>query len=289
VKISQYKSRAWQNRARAQRYAAATGSTTDLSYFMVERYLDRLAAEVPAGAEVLDVGCGTGVLSLALLARGFRVTGVDISAEMLEQLRRRPGAEGLQLRQGDVFELPVPDGSFDAVVSRWVLPHFPQWPLAVIEAATKLRPGGVLMFDICSEPSRAIAGELPAAFGYELDGERGGRAFYATADLGQLRQAAESAALELVDVSPLGFFRKNAAIAAGLGQEGFVEYERELERAFADPGAGAFLRWFEANVAPRLPLEMATELVVTMRRAGAQAGPLGLVRRARSLLSPTRG
>ena len=289
MKISQYKSKAWQNRARAQKYAVATGSTQDLAYFMVERYLDRLAAEVPAGARVLDVGCGTGVVTLALLDRGFEVTGVDISAEMLEQLRARLGERKPELLQGNVFDLPVPDDAFDAIVTRWVLPHFPQWPLAVAEAATKLKPGGVLLFDMCSESSRAIAGPLPAAYGYDLDGERGGRGFYATADLPQLRLAADSAGLELVDVSPLGFFRKNAAIAGALGEAGCQEYEAELERAFADPAAGAFLRWFEANVAPRLPLEMATELVVTMRRPAEGKGARDMLRRAGSLLRPRRG
>jgi protein-L-isoaspartate O-methyltransferase len=288
VKTSEYKSKAWQNQARAQKYVAATSSTKDLAYFMVERYLDRLAAEVPAGARVLDIGCGTGVVTLALLERGFEVTGVDISAEMLEQLRARLGKFKPQLLQGDVFDLPVPNDSFDAIVSRWVLPHFPQWPLSVMEAATKLRPGGVLLFDMCSEPNRALSGPLPPAFGYDLDGDRDARGFYATVGLGQLRQNADAAGLELVDVSPLGFFRKNAAIAGALGQDGLLEYERELERAFADPGAGAFLRWFEANVSPHLPLEMATELVVTMRRPEKDDGARRLVRRVRSLLRPGR-
>lgn len=59
------------------------------------------------GGRVLELGVGTGRLALPLAARGLHVTGIDASAEMLDQLRAKPGAEQLDLVHADMAELPV--------------------------------------------------------------------------------------------------------------------------------------------------------------------------------------
>jgi ubiquinone/menaquinone biosynthesis C-methylase UbiE len=269
VKISDFKTKAWQNADKAKKYSKATGSTTDLSYLLAERYLDVLGQYAPAGGKVLDMGCGTGVISLALADRGYQVTAVDVSKEMLEQLEQSIGDRSIELSQGDIFALPVPDGAFDAIISRWVLPHFPQWPLAVIEAAKKLKPSGALLFDICSAENVELAwqsGDIPPSFGYSFGKEAKARAFYAHVSPAELELVAESAGLELKLVQPLGFFRQNAVIASGLGEQGYAEFKLELERQFATEQVREFVRWFETVVTPNLPLTMATEAVVVMRK-----------------------
>lgn len=60
------------------------------------------------GGRVLELGVGTGRLALPLAAKGLRVTGVDASPEMLDQLRAKDGAEQLDLVLADMAELPVP-------------------------------------------------------------------------------------------------------------------------------------------------------------------------------------
>lgn len=65
------------------------------------------------GGRVLELGVGTGRLALPLAARGLQVTGVDASAEMLDRLRTKDGAEQLTLVEADMAELPV-DGPFAA-------------------------------------------------------------------------------------------------------------------------------------------------------------------------------
>ena len=96
--------------------------------------------------DALDVGCGTGFLSLELAARGHRVTGIDFAPAMLVEARRKSAESGFSIRfeEGDAENLPFAAGSFDLVVSRhllWTLPH----PEAAIDEWIRvLRPGGRL-------------------------------------------------------------------------------------------------------------------------------------------------
>lgn len=105
-----------------------------------------LAAAVPDGGLVLDLGCGVG-RDLASLARsGTRAVGVDIALPMLAVARRRHPA----LVCGDLTRLPLPDAVADAVwcVAAWVHIGRRDLPRAVAELARVLRPGGVAVVGI---------------------------------------------------------------------------------------------------------------------------------------------
>ena len=99
---------------------------------------------VPAGARWLDVGCGTGALSAAIV-RGCDpadVLGVDPSQGFVEHARAHvPGA---RFAVGDAGDLPAPDAGFDASVSGLVLNFVPDPARAVAEMARVVRPGGVV-------------------------------------------------------------------------------------------------------------------------------------------------
>ena len=96
--------------------------------------------------DALDVGCGTGFLSLELAGRGHRVTGIDFAPQMLAEARKKAAAQGVAVRfeEGDAEQLPFAEGSFDLVMTRhvlWTLPHPEQ---AIDEWIRVLRPGGRL-------------------------------------------------------------------------------------------------------------------------------------------------
>jgi ubiquinone/menaquinone biosynthesis C-methylase UbiE len=81
-----------------------------------------------APLDVLDVGCGTGFLSLLLAERGHRVTGVDVAPAMLAEARVKATTQGLPVNfiEGDVEALDLPPASLDLIVERhvlWTLPH----------------------------------------------------------------------------------------------------------------------------------------------------------------------
>ena len=95
------------------------------------------------GREVLDLGCGTGRHTAWLAAAGARVTAVDFSAGMLEEARRKVSSGRVRFIVHDLHEpLPLPDASFDAVVSGLVLEHLRDLPGFFSEARRVLRPAG---------------------------------------------------------------------------------------------------------------------------------------------------
>jgi len=102
------------------------------------------AADLPAGARVLDVACGSGNAALAAARCGCRVTGLDYVPELLDRVRARSVAEGLpiELEQGDAEALPYPDGSFDAVLSVVGVMFTPNQERAAAELARVCRPNG---------------------------------------------------------------------------------------------------------------------------------------------------
>jgi SAM-dependent methyltransferase len=106
-------------------------------------FLDETLARIPAGSDVLELGCGTGVDAVEL-ADGRRYTGVDISSTMLAAAARRvPDAT---LIHADLTTLDLEPASFDAVVSLYVFGHLPatEHEPAYARIATWLRPGGRL-------------------------------------------------------------------------------------------------------------------------------------------------
>ncbi len=100
------------------------------------------------GLEVLDVGCGTGLLSFLALDKGAaRVAGVDFASHMLEQCRQKAtvrglGADRAEFLSGDAGNLPYQDRTFDAVVSSMLLGMTPEQSKVLSEIRRVLRPGG---------------------------------------------------------------------------------------------------------------------------------------------------
>ena len=109
------------------------------------RYESTLVEGLPAGAGVLDLGCGAGVPTTRRLARHFKVTGVDISGRQIARARRSvPGASFIH---GDMTKLDMPAGSFDGVAAFFSIIHVPREEhLGLLEAIEAwLRPGGLFV------------------------------------------------------------------------------------------------------------------------------------------------
>jgi len=118
-----------------------------------ERAMLALLPESLDGYSVLDAGCGSGRYVLHALGRGAtRVTGVDASAAMLdrasEELATLPTNATVELVQGDVTHLPMPNAWADLTLSGLVLGHLDNLESALAELRRVTRPGGLLL---CSD------------------------------------------------------------------------------------------------------------------------------------------
>ena len=107
--------------------------------------LDQFALRIRDLGPVCDVGCGPGHVARYLHERGVRITGIDLSQEMVEQARRLN--PGLVFHQGDMRRLDVADGAWAGIVAFYSLIHVAREEIvaALRELRRTLRPGGVLL------------------------------------------------------------------------------------------------------------------------------------------------
>ncbi len=98
------------------------------------------------GETVLDVGCGTGSLTLAVAERGnvARVTGVDLSEAYIDFARGQTEDGRISFETADACALPYAENAFDRVMSMLVLNFVPDAPAAAAEMVRVTRPGGVV-------------------------------------------------------------------------------------------------------------------------------------------------
>jgi ubiquinone/menaquinone biosynthesis C-methylase UbiE len=122
-----------------------------------------LAGGVPTGGTVLDVGTGPGRLPVLLAGRrsDLTVIGIDPSADMLARARRRAdGLSGVRFIETGAENVPLEDGSVDAVVSSLSSHHWADRAAALTEQVRVLKPGGRFwLFDM----KREMADDLRAA------------------------------------------------------------------------------------------------------------------------------
>jgi ubiquinone/menaquinone biosynthesis C-methylase UbiE len=104
------------------------------------------AVDVQDGDTLLDVATGTGNAALVAAQRGARVTGLDLTPELLEVARARAAEAGVEIHflEGDAEQLPFGDGSFDRVTSVFGAMFAPDQPRAAAELLRVVRPGGTV-------------------------------------------------------------------------------------------------------------------------------------------------
>lgn len=135
------------------------------------------AARLQAGEAVLDVGCGTGDLTLRAARRvgaEGRAAGIDASPDMVKVARRKAAKKGrdVDFRVAPIEDLPFADGEFDAALSSFMIHHLPDdlKLSGLAEVRRVLKPGGRLVV-VDLKPGKGIVGLLSHLIGHRLPGD----------------------------------------------------------------------------------------------------------------------
>ena len=199
--FDQFEASAWEERVEG--YAGFFGAVTGR---LVEPLLD--VARVGPGTRVLDVATGPGYVAAEAAGRGATVCGVDVAKAMVD----RASAEhpDVEFRRADAQSLPFEEGSFDAVIGNFGLPHFGRPELAVAEGVRVLAPGGWLALTTWDVPAEMrMFGVFLEAVGEAgagpPDGLPPGPDVFRFSDEGEFRRLFEAQALVDVEVRRIAF------------------------------------------------------------------------------------
>lgn len=153
------------------RAASYYDRTRPISPTALPRVMELLGGELEGRGPCLEVGVGTGILSLPLAERGVPIVGLDLSRPMLERLREKAGGIApVPLVQADATAMPFRDGAFGGAVIRHVLHLISDWEGALEELLRVLGSGAVVLVNHGEYP--APCGELFERFVEEAKVDR---------------------------------------------------------------------------------------------------------------------
>lgn len=269
--IESYKSDAWKSGKAARRYHDATVATpTTFSIAREDVYVKYVQSIVPEGGKILDLGCGSGIISRRLHDLGYKVVGCDISEGMIETSRSLQDGRTIEFRVGSGLAIPAENSEFDAVISRMFIAHFANWREILIEKARVTKPAGSVIFDFGSKEHWLLFGDdlrKDETFPYSDDQSHTGR-FYDVATLGEMEEAAKSAGLELEGCYPFALFVANGSLWEKLGKDGCDALNAQLSEYLKDEAVRDFYQFFEKEVLSLLPRETSYNNMTILRKTG---------------------
>jgi ubiquinone/menaquinone biosynthesis C-methylase UbiE len=272
MSTSDFKNGAWASKESADNYHKNTITAPKIFQLVRDdlytRYVQRYAQP---GARILDLGCGTGLMSVKLHDLGFKVVACDISQGMLDKLAEERGQRDFELRRGSGFEIPAPDGEFDMVISRMFIQHFPDWPKILNEKSRVTRPGGIVLFDFGNrEHVDACGPDLGQSdgFPYSADASQPSK-FYAVAEAAEMLDRAKQCGLEVVELSPNGLLLYNGFVWKKMGAPTISELNARLDKVLANESARELLFLIEEQVLPLLPKSTCYGNITILRRKSA--------------------
>ena len=270
-KIAEFKTQAWASRASAARYARQVNRDRGIENIYLEVQVSTLRKLTGSGSKVADIGSGTGALSLRLSKLGFVVTAIDISKEMLDELRKRDKSRRIETIEANIFDLQA-EGDFDGAVSRWVLPHFQDWYRVLPEVGKLLKSGGVFVFDFPNKEhvDYVRTKELmhPDKIGYDhwAENDFDPYSYYNSADASELIRALDDAGFSMEARVPFGLVRANSLLAESslFSKSRFQTWFWKL--ALRLKIVQDLFRAIEANITPNLPINLVHSSFVVARK-----------------------
>lgn len=235
-----------------------------------------LCRENITGTRIIDVGIGTGRASLPLARDGYAITGVDVSHAMLDRCRAEAGDAPVDLRLGELTQLPVEDESFDSLIALNVAVHFPNWREALIDWARVVKPGGRLVFDVHSRDHLdAVAAALQCAPQDLLTPEQlsDPSQFMLRITAQEIAEAAEDCGLSVIRLIPYAAVLGGGNVNYWLRESRLWGYfgDRALSWMAIDDQMFEFGAFLEREVVGALSTHATGRLIVVLQKADAPA------------------
>jgi ubiquinone/menaquinone biosynthesis C-methylase UbiE len=218
--VEEFWTRVWEIQGGPQ--ASPVSLSRKDEYRVIAQHLSSL----PAGAEIIDGGCGLGEWVMALHKQGFKMVGMDISGRTVEQLRQV--FSGASFVQGDIRKTGYPDNCFDAYYSWGVFEHFEAGPGDCIREALRiLKPRGLLFISV---PLDNLRQSVIGTFANPRPSITGDRFYQYRFTRAELARELSMRGFEPVSFHPI---HKRQGILRSLHHEFGLPYEWFLTRAIS--------------------------------------------------------
>ena len=254
--ITRFKSNAWKSQKSAEAYTR----NVDHTFFeAVEAPL--FMQYIKPTDTVLDVGAGTGRLSLKIAELGCNVTALDNSQSMLDHLEAKKGTKKITTIVATADKLPFADNQFDAIVHQSFLVHFPQWKSLLQEQIRVCTKGGMIVFGFISgDHLKHFHEDLNEGGRYLTNGD-----YYAACTKEELSLFCEQNQLELVAIHPHNYFfsilshdvltREETGLLVGL-----------VKKLFENDRIRTTLTKFEQQIVAHLPCDETAHWIVALKK-----------------------
>jgi len=269
--IIQFKKDIWQTEEISRAFIKGTDSSNIAGASVMDKEVNEyFLAGCRATDKVLDIGCGHGIVSEHLAENKISVAAVDISEKLLEEFKARIAGRNLpiEIKKGDAYNIPYPDNTFDVVVARMFLPHFPNWSVVLKEMTRVTKTGGKLMVHFSSAENTSLGkriGRADCSFASSPDSSNPWN-FYAETDDRELQKVSRETGLELVNRTPVGFFQHNRIIGYQLGANAYNSYMEKIEEFFQDEKVKAFAVWFDKEVIAKCTPALSHFNIITFKK-----------------------
>jgi ubiquinone/menaquinone biosynthesis C-methylase UbiE len=211
--IKKQKGEYWSRPGAGAIYEQGVSSTAGI--IQIKNLVERAIVLKNAHGHVLDAGTGSGRFARPLAHNPKNsVVALDFSNEMLainKKLSEQEGISTIEFIQGDIEHLTFQNNQFDAVVSITVVRHFPQWQNILKEYIRVLKPGGKLVFEMCSADHIDMANRISSRFGVKhSDGSFA--SYEAEVSFAELKSWLEVNGIDVVERLTYDYFNSNCFI-----------------------------------------------------------------------------